>query len=397
VLHHRLIGITGHRFHEALGLRDEAWRRGMKPVILIHETAHDAVRVALPDARAVLHDPVFRTDWSFNERTRDFVAMLHAQVDRELWRGDRVLMTVATQCEARALALWLRELPVERRPWILVLFPSDRWNRRGPEERERQVAEFRSLAADVAALAAADRRRLLFCSHTRGLSAEISSLLGQPLGVAPVPEIYKGMETLAAARPARLDRPPRVAVLGGARMEKGSLRVRPVVQACRRRRLALEFRVHLVNELLAPAEFEDLAAVAGEPGVTVVRGPLSRQEYLRLLAESDVLLLPYDRLPYRQRPSGTLAEAVGCGMPVVVPDGIWAAEQVEEGMAAGVVYEGDDAEAIAEALGRCAAAIEPLRAQARALAPSWMRTHSAQAFLDWMEGEIAARSLEPSR
>ena len=70
---------------------------------------------------------------------------------------------------------------------------------------------------------------------------------------------------------------------------------------------------------------------------------------------------------------------------------------MEEGMAAGVVYESDDPEAIAEALGRCAAAIEPLRAQARALAPSWMRTHSAQAFLDWMEGEIAVRSLEPTR
>jgi glycosyltransferase involved in cell wall biosynthesis len=171
----------------------------------------------------------------------------------------------------------------------------------------------------------------------------------------------------------------------------------PWRRACRRLGLALEFRVHLVNELLTPAEFEDFAAVAEEPGVTVVRGPLGRRDYLRLLAESDLLLLPYGRLPYRQRGSGTLAEAVGCGMPVVVPDGTWAAEQVEEGKAAGVIYEGDDAEAIAGALGHCAAAIEPLRALACALAPSWRRMHSTAAFLDWMEGEIVARSLEPTR
>jgi len=366
----------------------------MRPLILIHREAEAEVRAALPEARAVLHDPVFRKEWSFDERTRDFVAMLHAQVDPEVRLNDRVLMTVATQCEARAFALWLGELPAERKPWVVVCFQSDRWNRWGAEEHARQMDEFRTLAADLAALVPADQRRLLFCSPTQGLTTELAGLLRQPVAVAPMAMDYDGMETLAASRPERLDRPPRVAVVGGAREEKGSHKVRPVVRACRASGTALDFVVQLANEGLSPRDWEDLAGVATEPGVTVVHGALERHRYLRLLADSDVLLLPYDRLPYRQRGSGILAEAVAAGMPVIVPDGTWAAEQVDEGKAAGVAYAGDGPESIAAALGRCAAEIEPLRARARACAPAWMRSQSLQAFLDWMEGEIAERTTD---
>src|SRR5437868_5642229 len=75
--------------------------------------------------------------------------------------GDRVLMTIATQCEARALAVWLRGLPARRKPWVLVLFPADRWNRAGAAERERQVAELGELGAELRRTPAADRRRLI--------------------------------------------------------------------------------------------------------------------------------------------------------------------------------------------------------------------------------------------
>jgi glycosyltransferase involved in cell wall biosynthesis len=170
--------------------------------------------------------------------------------------------------------------------------------------------------------------------------------------------------------------------------------VRAVVRACRASGIALDFVMQLANEGLSPQDWDELAGVATEPGTTVVHGALARQEYLHLLAESDVLLLPYGRLPYRQRGSGILAEAVAAGIPVVVPDGTWAAEQVEQGKAAGVVYAGDGPEPIAAALGRCAEEIEPLRARARACAAAWMRTCSIQAFLDWMEGEVSRRAAD---
>src|SRR5947209_19481793 len=72
---HRLAGRTGHRFNQALGIEEEARRRGMAPLLLIHAEAEPEVRAALPAALPVLHDPVFRRDWSFDRRTADFAAM----------------------------------------------------------------------------------------------------------------------------------------------------------------------------------------------------------------------------------------------------------------------------------------------------------------------------------
>jgi len=391
---HRLAGRTGHRFNQALGLEEEALRRGLAPLLLIHADAEPEVRAALPRARAVLHDPVFRPDRSFDERTAEFAAMLHAHLDASVRRGDRVLMTIATQCEARALAVWLRDLPARRKPWILVLFPSDRWNRGGAAERERQVAELEVLGAEVRALSAADRRRLLLASHTRGLAAELAGIVGAPFAVAPMLEDPRELAP-AAGSPAH---PPRIAVLGGARREKGSHRVRAIAAACRRR-AAARFLVQIANETLTAGELAELEGIAGDSGVEVLRGPLGREEYSRALRESDLLLLPYDRLPYRQRPSGILSEAVLGGLPVVVPRGTWLAEQVETGTAAGVVYgdvagerEGDgEIEATAEAVALALADLAALRARARSLAHGWRRAHSPGTFLDWLEGEIARR------
>jgi len=139
--------------------------------------------------------------------------------------------------------------------------------------------------------------------------------------------------------------------------------------------------------------------MAGDPAVEALHGPLGQEEYARALRGSDLLLAPYDRVPYRQRPSGPVSEAILCGLPVVAPRGTWMAEQVEAGRAAGVVYgdaererAGDgEVEAAAGAVLEAMAGLEALAARARRLAPEWRRAHSLGPFLDWLEGEIAGR------
>jgi hypothetical protein len=401
-IQHRLAGRTGHRFHQALGCLEEALRRGMEPILFLNAAAEPEVRAALPIGRPVFVDPVFRTDWTYDQRTASFVAQLHAHVDPVVRRDDRVLMTVATQCEARALATWLSELPTRRRPWILVLFPADRWNRSGPEERERQVAEFRTLAAELAELAARGpeaHRRLLFASHTRGLTAELAGLLGIPVLLSPM------TETLPPAPPtppapklsAAPSRPATVAVVGGARPEKGSHLLPGIVRASRAR-TAVDFRIQLANEQLSAEDFAALCRLADEPGIETFPGALDPRVYFEILATSDLLLLPYRRINYRQRPSGILSEAVLAGLPIVAPAGTWLSEQIESGAAAGVTYEGESAEDIGEAIARAVVILPALRDRAAACTPAWRRRHSMTAFLDWLEAEIAERGAgEPPR
>ncbi len=395
-IQHRLAGRGGHRFHQALGCWDSALARGMEPVLFMNEEADAAVRAALPGGRAVLSDPVFRSELSFDERTALFLRMLHEHVDPVVRRDDRVLLTVATQCEARALAAWLAELPAAKRPFLLVLFASDRWNRKGPEERARQVAEFEVAAAELAARGPAAQRRLLFACHTRGLQAELQSLLGTRVLLSPMTELDSGIPTVetverpAAARPSPA---PRVAIVGGARPEKG-FDLLPAIVAASRERTTAVFLLQLFNEQLSPEEWDALGRLATEPGVEAVHGQLDRTGYLSLFAAADLMLFPYARIPYQQRPSGILSEAVLSGLPVVVPSGTWLAEQVEAGAAAGVIYEGDTPAAVAAGLERCIADLPALRALARERAPAWRRSQSMEPFLDWFEREIALRQAE---
>ena len=215
---HRLGGLTGHRYPQALGLLAAARKRHMASLLLMGADATPALRAALP-GRPVLRDPTFRQDLSFDQRSSAFEAMLHQYVDTELGHEDWLLITTATQCEGRAAVHWLARIPARRRPWTLVLIPSDRWNRHGPAERERQVAEFRKLAADLASAGTEVRRHLIFATHTSAMAAELVSLLGTTVLVAPiaVPEGSKDPVPAGSTRG-----PPVVGLIGGARPEKGS-------------------------------------------------------------------------------------------------------------------------------------------------------------------------------
>src|ERR1044071_4634261 len=109
LLHHRFGGYGSHHFKEARGFRIELARRGKK-LLLFGIARADRRVVAAGGGRALLGYPPFRLKWSFEERTRRFVDMLHAHIDRVVRADDCVMLTIATQLETHALARWLREL-----------------------------------------------------------------------------------------------------------------------------------------------------------------------------------------------------------------------------------------------------------------------------------------------
>lgn len=352
-------------------------------MLLVNARAQRSVVAAL-GGRPVLEDPTFRFDWSFEERSRRFTQMLHRRADRFVERGDRVLLTAATQVEAHALVTWLQELPQHRKPWIVLLFVSDRWNRHGPAEYERQVAEFQLAAKRIASLSPDDARRVLFFALAPALAAELEGLLGTPIAESPLP-----LELPAADAPSRAG-PPRVAVLGGMRREKGSLLVPDIIRACRPR-VEVEFVVQLANDSLGPEEVAVMSAVARERGVTAIQRPMTLPEYRAAVAGTDLVLFPYEVVPYRKRTSAVFAEAAACGKVLVASPGTWMAEQLESRRAAGAVAADLRPESFADAIARCVADLPSLQQTARALSGEWQKTMGVSAFVDLFEGEIAAR------
>jgi glycosyltransferase involved in cell wall biosynthesis len=383
-LHHRLSTFGGHRYNEALGLIDESSRRGWELDLLVSAHASDAVlRRLAPFARPVLDDPTFDFTRTFEQRVDEFVRQLRVYAEPALTANSRVLVTVATQCEACALARWARILPSGAGPSIFVLFLSDRWNRAGA--RTDEPMEIETAGNELARLEPAIRERFVLCATTAELAAELSSRLRTHVAPVPAQLNYGGLGEAARRRPMRsVGHRPVLGLLGGSRAEKGSHVIADIISACRVR-TPVRFVVQAFNEGLDPVAFERLQSLRADPDVTLIDGPLDRGEYERLLSELDVLLYPYERINYRQRNSGIFCEGVAAGLPAVVPSRTWMADQVDAGRAAGVVYDRDGPDAVADAVARCAQDLAALTRAAEALAAPWRETQSLGACLDAME------------
>jgi hypothetical protein len=387
-IHPRFAGLTSHHFNESHGFIQEFHRRGKEFLLLISTHAGAEIAAEL-SARAVLDDPTFRMEWSFKERSERFLAMLHAQIDAHLNADDCVLITVSTQLEAHALTRWLQELPLDKKPWIVILMLSDRWNRSGREEYERQIAEFRILNAAISSLAPEDAHRLIVCTLSNLLAKELSDLLGAKVDVAPIPLEYGDPGSYSSAK--TNPHLPRVAVLGGTRREKGSYLMPDIVRACRSH-VQVEFLLHLANNTLTAEEAEKLTHIVEEPQVTVIREPMSLSEYNTALSSADIALFPYEVIPYRKRTSGVFAEAVAFGKPVAATRGTWMAKQIEAGRAAGTIFEDLEPNSIARAIARCVVNLKSLQHSAQALSIEWREKACLSAFVDFMEEQIALRS-----
>jgi glycosyltransferase involved in cell wall biosynthesis len=389
-IHHRLASLSGHRYNEAAGSIEEYGRRGRKVLLFISRFASPEIAQSL-GATAVLDDPTFCLEWSFAERTRLFTEMLHTYIAPIVEAEDRVFLTVATQLEANALARWLRELPTQKKPWIITVFLSDRWNRSGPAEYARQIIEFRALREELKKLSAAENQKLLFFSVTESLSNEIGQLIEKDVGLVPIPLRYKQRQrNEEKVEGFRCNPQPLVAVLGGMRPEKGSARIPDIFRACEEV-VKVRFTIQMVNEGLSPEDFASALALADEPTVSAILHELQIEEYANAMKSADLALFPYEVIPYRQRTSGVFSEAVAYGKPVVVSEGTWLAQQVKEGRAVGIVCHDLSPKGYAQGIAACVADLPQLTIEARACSTAWRETVNITRFIDIVEREIARR------
>jgi hypothetical protein len=388
-LHPRFGSFTSHHYNESAGLQREFARRGL-PFRLLMSRHADPEIVAELGAEAAFDDPTFRLEWSFEERSARMLAQLHAHLDGTLDADDCVMITVSTQLEAHALVAWMRTQPPGRLAWVVVVFISDRWNRSTRQEYDRQVAEFALLRAALAAQTPEQARKLLFFTLTAGLAEELGGLLGRSPTVVPMPLEYRA--TRAEAWSPALGRPPRLALLGGNRREKGSHRLPGILAACEARGLELEYLVQVFNNSLDAGEATELAqAVQGKSHMHVIDVAMPMEQYHQALDSADLALFPYEVVPYRQRTSGVFGEAVAYGKPVLATAGTWMAQQIEAGRAAGAVFAEPTPAAVSAVVAMCLDELPALQARARALASAWREDNGIPGFVQLLLDEVSAR------
>ncbi len=175
-----------------------------------------------------------------------------------------------------------------------------------------------------------------YYTTTEHLARQYNRLAGPDFTALPYP-VNPGLRASVAKRVS--ERTLRVTCPGGVRPEKGTQLLATAIQpvweelfAGRRLRLVVQAKRlgKLPTELRRHARYDRAIRLEGrhESAVAVIRWPLSTEQYLDLIRQSDIGLLLYDSLTYYCRCSGVLVEMLSAGVPVIAPAGCWMADQL---------------------------------------------------------------------
>jgi hypothetical protein len=121
-----------------------------------------------------------------------------------------------------------------------------------------------------------------------------------------------------------------------------------------------------------------------ELNVEMLPAEQTPHDFLKIIDQSDVVLLPYDIGEYRGIVSGVFCEASAKGKINVVADGTWMAGEIREGRAAGVTFASSKPDCVADAIGRAIDRRSELLAYAASLAESFRSGNSCLRNLNQM-------------
>jgi glycosyltransferase involved in cell wall biosynthesis len=282
-------------------------------------------------------------------------------------RGDHVLVHTMGYAELRQLLEYLVELPVTPDlPFYHLLMRYD------ADVMQASLGTYRGLFDRIAASPLL-REKIIFHTDTQQLSHDFSSLTGVEFNTLPIPFAQEGLlERLAKRGPRGAGEALNVIYLGDARLEKNYAAFPAAVR-------------HLWKDYVEPgrARFSlqsNTNVPGGEPGilqaqqqlgqyppryVRLLTEPLSNADYYDLLADSDLVVIPYDAARYRARSSGVLIEAMAAGKPVVTTAGSWMDSMVDASHA--VVCA--DSEGVGVAIAHIIDNYDAYRAGAEAIQP----------------------------
>lgn len=148
------------------------------------------------------------------------------------------------------------------------------------------------------------------------LANSLEENLREPLVVMPIPHLEH-----FEFRPTRGqdDNEIRCWWPGAPRTEKGLAKIRTLISCTGDS--AQRLRIMLAESAVATQS-------ENGPRLSRVADKLPREEYLRLMRETDVILLPYDPSEYGERTSGIFVESIAAGKVPVVTDGTWMAREL---------------------------------------------------------------------
>lgn len=347
----QLLTVFRHTTYEAARLAARQWRLDPHGDLL----AEVAGRLSLPVEKrasqswmrqlpAGLRRHLIRRHESSRRRIVDHFAEDLAQLfgQFQLTPGDHIFVPTLSEDDLVGLLAFLgRHLSVAAAATWHLQFHFSVYDGREPDHDQiTRLTGLKMLFGKVATTLPDDRVR--FYTTTEILAEQFNGLGAARFEALPYPVNPALLEKTRCARVANA--PLRVTCAGGVRPEKGTAalggvvnplwreyfdtrRLQLVVQAKRLGKLPRELRCHASYDRQSAAPSE---SIRQPPKVAVVRWPLSTENYLDLIRDSDIGLLLYDANQYYARCSGVMVEMLKAGIPVIVPAGCWMADQIAE-------------------------------------------------------------------
>lgn len=219
--------------------------------------------------------------------------------------------------------------------------------------------------------------RLRLFADTEPLAELWHRLLGLPVAPVPIPT------NVAAVQERRPRLRPHLIFAGGARSEKG-YPLLPEIVAALGSSARFTIQSGVVDAAADPAVQRAHRALRSQVGshLELIERGLSIDDYLALIRDADLLLLPYDPAAYGPRSSGILAEARALAIPAVVPRGCWMEQAAGPARTFAFDYPSGFAASVRSALTH----LGPLTTAMREAAPAWRKLHNARALLDVLLG-----------
>ena len=313
-----------------------------------------------------------------SERTS--ASVLNAAYDQDLaalppdiWSSDKLIVAPAvSQNQIVGLVRTLRAKADGERLRVvchLMFAPSwTPWGRNGKLGRRLYRKAF-ALARPMIG------KTLFFTTENEAMAALYRNRYGIETSILPVPF---GDTEPAAPCSGR----PSFGFFGYSKCDKGFHLLPHAIEICRAHGLDANFTIQLQHSGWEPATVAAERALRQIPGVRLLEGVLSHEEYTVETGNIDAMLLPYDPVLFGLRGSGIFTQSVAAGRPVIASAGTFAGASIASGKAEGEVFSPQDSAALAAAVMRLSSRLDDSHGRAAKLARAFAHKHSAEAYVD---------------
>lgn len=318
---HLLRDVVGHHLGYNLALAEAAYRFGIAPILVTHRDFDSLLAVGTPTHR------IFRTDYRANPpawiaRNHHFLTLLEKWCDFRFGHDLSRFPTVgssdvvfAQMVAPRHFQKWLRWMNSLAEPPILFLHLGYRPGRFVSPEITRSLERLTDLL----------RQKIHFVTDSEKLVAPFTQAMGRTVHYLPHFISY----AIPAPETERKAKPITVFVPGNARREKGFVEAvqaaAQILLSPRRKEFHFVIQCHKPDTVCSEFLRAHLSTLGG---IEWIDRPLSNEEYLQQLTQSDLLLLPYHLDCYEMRTSGIFTEARVAGKPVITTTQSWAGDRV---------------------------------------------------------------------